>query len=783
SVEAYASDGSLLGSTSLNPDGSYVITLPGRANYRGVLLIRALDSNAASSNYRDEATGSERSLNTELRSLGAALEGSSQFQMDGSNTVVVIHVSPLTELVARQAGVAGTQSVEVADVRQAEDIVAQAFGLSGIPLSATGVQVTNGAEFNATDGLSPGEKLGLALAKLSGMDYINGGAIALTLQQLAAGLSASGLTPAAADLLDQGRLAVLGFLKEEGNPFRSDLGDPDVDTILNRQLLGDVEIISQVADPQGRLTVTGTALPGSLVTITFPDGSQVSIASDGMGHFQATSEASQEGVSQPLQIRGSDAVGAPVVVIPSQPSPAFRRSGLLPSSDTGSSNSDTNTSDTFPRFDIGPLTPGLAPQLLIDGAVVPATLSGPDANGNYALTPSNALPDGTYTAAIRYSDAAGNISAERLPLSLTIDTTAPSAPGTAPDLLPSSDLGTSDSDNLTADTTPSFDIGPVAAGLVPELLIDGAVVPSTLSGPDANGNFALTPNNPLTGGSHTAAIRYSDAAGNSGPAGPALPITLDTTAPTASPATAPDLLTGSDSGASNSDNLTADTTLSFAVGPVPTGLSPGLIVDGQVVGASFSGPDANGNYILTPTSPLTDGNHSIAFCFNDAAGNSGPAGPALPITIDATAPATPSTAPDLLAGSDTGRSSTDNNTSDTTPSFDIGPVPAGFIPELLIDGAVVPATLSGPDANGNYALTPSNALPDGTYTAAIRYSDAAGNVSADGPPLSLTIDTTAPSAPGTAPDLLPSSDLGTSDSDNLTADTTPSFDIGPVAAG
>src|SRR5439155_1007158 len=75
------------------------------------------------------------------------------------------------------------------------------------------------------------------------------------------------------------------------------------------------------------------------------------------------------------------------------------------------------------------------------------------------------------------------------------------------------------------------------------------------------------------------------------------------------------------------------------------------------------------------------------------------------------------------------------------------------------------AQVSGDYATG--AFTDST-RPDGTYLYAVHGVDAAGNVSAAGATLSLTIDTAAPGVPN-APDLQAASDSGSSATDNLTA--------------
>ncbi|MEJ6024389.1 Ig-like domain-containing protein, partial [Ramlibacter sp. PS4R-6] len=126
----------------------------------------------------------------------------------------------------------------------------------------------------------------------------------------------------------------------------------------------------------------------------------------------------------------------------------------------------------------------------------------------------------------------------------------------------------------------------------------------------------------------------------------------------------------------------------------------------------------------------------------------------LAVTIDTTAPAAPS-APDLTAGTDSGSSSTDNITNDNTPTF-TGTAEANSSVTLYdTDGTTVVGTGSA-DGSGNWSITVST-LGDGAHTITAKATDAAGNTSAAGTGLSVTVDTAAPSAPS-APDMTAGTD-------------------------
>ncbi|SDI37819.1 Ig-like domain (group 3) [Arthrobacter subterraneus] len=117
----------------------------------------------------------------------------------------------------------------------------------------------------------------------------------------------------------------------------------------------------------------------------------------------------------------------------------------------------------------------------------------------------------------------------------------------------------------------------------------------------------------------------------------------------------------------------------------------------------------------------------------------------------------PST-PDLAAASDTGRSSADNITNATTPTF-TGTATAGSTVELVVDGAATGVTTVA--TGGAYSLTAVAPLADGAHRIIARIN---GDPNLDSAPLAITVDTVAPAASVAPP--LPS---------NPSADATPTL--------
>ncbi len=219
----------------------------------------------------------------------------------------------------------------------------------------------------------------------------------------------------------------------------------------------------------------------------------------------------------------------------------------------------------------------------------------------------------------------------------------------------------------------------------------------------------------------------------------------------------PDLQAASDTGVSDTDDITSDSTPTFDVADV-----------GDYFRIYRDGTQISGDYEtgLSYTLPVQfDGTYDYTLTLVDAAGNESLPSAALHVTIDTEAPATPA-APDLLASSDRGVSSTDNLTNDSTPTFG-----ADGAPYFRLD-------LDGIQISGDYESTSYTApyQSHGTYGFSVRAVDAAGNISNPSAVLYVTIDTEAPPVPP-ALDLQATSDTGVTDTDDVTNDATPTFDV------
>ncbi len=212
----------------------------------------------------------------------------------------------------------------------------------------------------------------------------------------------------------------------------------------------------------------------------------------------------------------------------------------------------------------------------------------------------------------------------------------------------------------------------------------------------------------------------------------------DATAPAAPTV---DLATASDSGSSTSDDITNDNTPTIE-GTAEANATVNVLVDSSSVGSTTA--DGSGNWSLTPSNAISDSTISVTATATDAAGNTGPASSALPVHIDTTAPAAPSL--DLATASDSGVSTSDNITSDNTPDIVVTIGSEAGLTVSMSDDASGSYSSPTDNTDGTYTFALSSALSDATRAFSASAMDTAGNSSSSSSSLSVTVDTTAPTA-------------------------------------
>jgi len=197
----------------------------------------------------------------------------------------------------------------------------------------------------------------------------------------------------------------------------------------------------------------------------------------------------------------------------------------------------------------------------------------------------------------------------------------------------------------------------------------------------------------------------------------------------------PQLDHGSDSGSSNSDNITNVATPTFNGTCITSGDSIGLVVDGARVGSGACNGSA---YSVAVTTPLVDGTHAVK-AFEFSANSSSPYSGASSVTIVTTPPAITfsSTPPNPAA------------TGDATFVFNI----AQSLPATCSLDGVTPAACTSPVSFSGLAI--------GSHTFTVSATDVAGNMG--------NATYTWMIQPGMVTVTLdPSTDSGRSNSDNIT---------------
>ncbi|MFC1783097.1 beta strand repeat-containing protein [Planctomycetota bacterium] len=401
-----------------------------------------------------------------------------------------------------------------------------------------------------------------------------------------------------------------------------------------------------------------------------------------------------------------------------------------------------------------------------------------DSNGNwsYTLDGVDDLAEGTNLVDVYITDLAGDDSGDSGDLFITLDTTA-NDPAVAPDLDSDDDTGDSDSDNITSETAGSYSgpNGSVEADSTVWLRIDGSNIRSVAA--DGNGAYSITLlAGDMTEGAHLVDIIYIDITSNSSGDSPDLAVTLDTL--TVAPET-PNLAAASDTGSSNSDNLTNDTTATFiGLANSVEGNSTVYLRVGGIDKRSIAA-NADGSYSITlEVGDLNEGANLVDIYYQDLAGNVSANGPDLTVTLD-TAVADPAL-PDLADASDTGSNNSDDITAETRPTIQgtAGMVEGLSTVRVWLDTPGGPdlevgATTAAADGSWSYTFTSENPLEEGDNIIHVAAVDPAGNVSNNSANLTVTVDfgTGAQSAPA----LDPTSDTGSANDDNITADNTPTI--------
>ena len=544
----------------------------------------------------------------------------------------------------------------------------------------------------------------------------------------------------------------------------------------------DAPVVTDPADGSSTNDVTptyaGTAEPGSTVEV-FVDGSSIGTTTvDGAGDWSLDQPADLAEGEHEVYATATDAAGN---VSPDSATNAFTIDVSAPAAPVITAPADgSSTTDATPTY-VGTAEPNTAVEVFVDGSSIGTTTA--DGAGDWTLDQPTDLADGDHEVSATATDAAGNVSPESATTTFAVDATAPAAPvitipadgTTTADATPTyvgtaepnttvevfvdtavigtttadgagdwsldqpTDLGdephtvvatatdaagnTSDPDSSTfvvdtTSTTPVVDqpadgsstndttpqIGGTAdPGDTVTVTVDSTVLGTTTAGPD--GSWTFTPTTPLAPGEHTVTASAEDVLGNASEVSEPVTFTIDVTAPDAPVITSP-----------TDGSLTSDPTPPVR-GTGEPGATVTVFVDGTSVGETLVDPD--GVWELTPTTPLTDGDHVITATQTDPAGTTSPASDPVGITVDTTAPE----APVVISPADGG------TTTDPTPEVTGTGDPECDV-TVTVDGTAVGAVVV--DADGTWSVPVGTPLGVGDHVVRATQTDPAGNTSEPG---------------------------------------------------
>ncbi|OWI27726.1 Ig-like domain repeat protein [Pseudomonas aeruginosa] len=492
-----------------------------------------------------------------------------------------------------------------------------------------------------------------------------------------------------------------------------------------------------VVEPSNGSELSGTAEPGSSVTLTDGNGNPIGqTTADANGNWSFTpSTPLPDGTV--VNVVARDAAGN------SSPPASVTVDAVAPATPTVDPSNGTTLSGTA--------EPG-ATVTLTDGNGNPIGQVTADGSGNWTFTPSTPLSNGTVVNATA-TDPSGNASS---PASVTVDAVAPATPVVNP----------SNGTTLSGTAEPGATV----------TLTDGNGNPIGQVTADGSGNWSFTPTTPLPNGTVVNATA-TDASGNTS-AGSS--VTVDSVAPatpvinpsngttlsgTAEPGSS---VTLTDGNGNPIGQVTADGSGNWSFTP-STPLADGTVVNATATdpagntsgqgsttvdaiapatptvnlsnGSNLSGTaepgstviltdgngnpiaevtaDGSGNWTYTPSTPIANGT-VVNVVAEDAAGNSSP--PAT-VTVDSSAPPAPVINPSngvVISGT--------AEAGATVTLTDAGGNPIG---QVTADGS------------GNWSFTPGTPLANGTVIVATA-TDPTGNT---GPQAATTVDSVAPAAP------------------------------------
>ena len=718
------------------------------------------------------------------------INGSSAQFASGTQVTVTLNGKSYTATI--QSDGSWTTTVPAADVGALADGASYQVSVSAQDSAGNSASATHGISVDTTSPV-------VSIATLSGDDVLNaaeaqqpltvhgsssaeaGQTVTVTLggKTYTATVANDGtwtLDVPAADLasLSEGALKVTASVNDKAGNNGQTTHTLTVDTVaptVTISTVADDDIVNNAEQLAGQtISGTTTAEQGQTVTVSFNGHSyQATVAADG---------------SWSVFVPGRDFLGLSDgdYTITAAVSDKAGNPGSATHDVTLNGDVPTITINTFAQDDIvnaaehgTPLVvsgttdapAGQTVTITLNGKTYTATVQN-DGSWSYTLGSADvsALADGgSYVINAQVSNTIGNSASDNH--TVTVDLTAPSMGITIDSL--QNDTGLSASDFITNDSHVVVN-GSLTAQLgnneKAQISLDGGTtwIDLTVTGT----TWRYTDGRTLTDGTYQYQVRVIDNAGNVG-ATDSQDVVIDLTKPAAATITV-DSIT-QDTGLSGSDFITSDNQISLK-GTLGAALGSGdhaqISLDGGVTWIDVSVSGLSWTYVDGRT--LADGDYNYQLRVIDDAGNISATASQV-VTIDTVAPDASKTIAIDSISDDTGLSSSDFITNDTSLTLhgSLGATLAdGEYAQISIDGGV---TWQNVIVTGNsWYYVDGRTLGNQTYDYYVRVVDAAGNVGASAHQ-QVTVDTVAPDAAITVTVDNITVDTGFDNNDFLTSST------------
>ena len=580
----------------------------------------------------------------------------------------------------------------------------------------------------------------------------------------------------AADLaaLNEGALTLTASVNDKAGNSGQTTHTLTVDTVAPTVTIGTVaddDIVNNAEQLAGQtISGTTTAEQGQTVTVSFNDHRyQATVGADGSwsvfvpGHdFLGLSDGNYT-----LTATVNDKAGNPGSAthdvtlngdVPTITIHTFAQDDIVSAAEHGIPLVVSGTTDA---------PAGQTVTITLNGKTYTTTVQA-DGSWNYTVGSADvtALADGgSYVIHAQVSNTIGNTASDDH--TVTVDLTAPSM-GISIDAL-QNDTGLSASDFITNDSQIIVN-GSLTAQLgnneKAQISVDGGA--SWIDLAVTGTTWRYTDGRTLTDGTYQYQVRVIDNAGNVG-ATDSQNVVVDLTAPAATTITIDSV--SQDTGLSGSDFITSDNHISLK-GTLGAALGSGdhaqISLDGGVTWTDVSVSGLSWTWVDTRT--LADGDYNYQLRVIDDAGNIS-ATTSQVVTIDTVAPDASKTIAIDSISDDTGLSSSDFITHDTSLTLhgSLGATLAdGEYAQISIDGGV---TWQNVIVTGNsWYYVDGRTLGNATYDYYVRVVDAAGNVGSSAHQ-QVTVDTVAPDAAITVTVDNITVDTGFDNNDFLTSST------------